>query len=70
MLPLSDEQLAQALLGALALVCALILEAGDRLRDDAGGGDRRLEDDRALEVVRVSSDVVVLEEPVDEGRRE
>ncbi|USZ73244.1 hypothetical protein [Natronosalvus halobius] len=65
---MSDEQLTQALLGALALVCALILEAGDRLRDDVDD-DRLLEDDCALEVVRVSPDVVVLEEPVDEDRR-
>ncbi|WBE14026.1 hypothetical protein CWS96_gp22 [Saline Natrinema sp. J7-1 virus 1] len=67
MLPMSDDQLARALLGALALMTALLLEAGDRLRDDAGDDDRRLKDTR--EVVRVAPDIAVIEES-DEERRE
>lgn len=68
MLPMSDEQLATALLGLGTVLIGLILEAGDRLRDDVGAGDRRLEGDR--EVLRVSPDVVVIEETTAEERRE
>lgn len=54
---MNDEQLATAILGALALLVALMLEAGDRLT----------EPNDYQKVAQVNADVVVLEEA--EGRR-
>ena len=51
---MSDEQLATAMLGALAVLLGLMLEASDRLQE---------EPDHYREVTRVQPDVVVLEQP-------
>lgn len=49
---MNDERLSKVILGAMTIVVALMLEASHRLRNRPPAGE-----------VRVSPDVVVLEEP-------
>ncbi|AHG00833.1 hypothetical protein HALLA_09645 [Halostagnicola larsenii XH-48] len=48
---MNDERLSKAILGAMTVVVALMLEASHRLRN------------RSTSAMRMSPDVVVLEEP-------
>lgn len=66
MLPLSDRQVLEVLLAALAVAIGLVGEVYDRLEDDdtesvvdANGPDA----DEYQTVARVNADVVVLEAP-------